>query len=162
MGEVGLGATVPPPLGEAASVSRYSVVKVAVNVLVEPEAGAVMPCDWAPPSLQLAKVPRVPPTVCGLATFTVWFDPGVQLKVCGAVSVTPSTMICSPAGTVVTVTFCEKVTTVLLSFVTTTPVRVEVVPVAVRLYVPAGSGIACKVATAIGDCTCGIDQSRLS
>ena len=55
-------------------------MNVAVNVM-RPEPGTVTACDWAPPSLQLAKVPRVPPTVCGLATFTVWFvDPGVQLK----------------------------------------------------------------------------------
>ena len=58
-------------------------------------------------------------------------------------------MTCSPAGTVVTVTFDEKDTTVWLSFVTTIPLRTVVVPVAVRLYVPAGSGIVVKAPLAL-------------
>ena len=46
---------------------------------------------------------RVPPEPCGVVVAIVWFDPGVQLNVCGAVYVVPSTIMLSPAGEVCTV-----------------------------------------------------------
>lgn len=69
------------------------------------EEGAVTPCEMAPKSDQLSKTycdPGGP--ACGEEVAMVCELPTIQLKVCGAVEGTPSTVIERPEGLVVTVT----------------------------------------------------------
>lgn len=69
------------------------------------DEGAVTECEIAPPSDQLLNTCSVPPEMaCGEVVAMVCDDPTTQLKVCGAVEVTPSTVIDRLAGLVVTVT----------------------------------------------------------
>ena len=66
--------------------------------------GVVIVWLTAPASLQLAKTYRVPPPPCEEVVAMVCALPVVQLKVCGAVYATPSTVKLRPAGLVATVT----------------------------------------------------------
>ena len=66
--------TDPVPAGLTAVVSKNCVLKLAVNVAAE--AGALMLCDCAPPSLQLLNRLRVPPDPCGELVLIVCEPPG--------------------------------------------------------------------------------------
>jgi len=94
-------STAPPDKGVVLGVSRYCVLNVAVYTALE--VGIVIVCVCAPPSLQVWNEYRVPLLPCPSGTPIECVLPATHRKVCGLVTVAPSTTICKPGGFVVTV-----------------------------------------------------------
>jgi hypothetical protein len=94
------GVTLPPV--PETIVRTYCVWKFAVNTVSE--AGTTV-YDLGPPELHEVHTYRVSAVpFCMLSDDIVWEEPDIQLKVCGATIVEPSTTIDRPGGELVTVT----------------------------------------------------------